>query len=33
MCGILGIVAKTPVNQVLYDGLLLLQHLRMLCHT
>jgi amidophosphoribosyltransferase len=26
MCGILGIVAKTPVNQVLYDGLLLLQH-------
>src|SRR6267154_2002817 len=26
MCGILGIVAKTPVNQLLYDGLLLLQH-------
>ena len=26
MCGILGIVAHTPVNQVLYDGLLLLQH-------
>ncbi len=26
MCGILGIVAKTPVNQPLYDGLLLLQH-------
>ncbi len=26
MCGILGIVAKTPVNQILYDGLLLLQH-------
>jgi len=26
MCGILGVVAKTPVNQVLYDGLLLLQH-------
>lgn len=26
MCGILGIVAKSPVNQVLYDGLLLLQH-------
>jgi amidophosphoribosyltransferase len=26
MCGILGIVAKTPVNQVLYDGLLVLQH-------
>ncbi|MGH8668563.1 MAG: amidophosphoribosyltransferase, partial [Burkholderiales bacterium] len=26
MCGILGIVAHSPVNQVLYDGLLLLQH-------
>ena len=26
MCGILGVVAQTPVNQVLYDGLLLLQH-------
>jgi amidophosphoribosyltransferase len=26
MCGILGMVAKTPVNQMLYDGLLLLQH-------
>ena len=26
MCGILGVVAKTPVNQLLYDGLLLLQH-------
>jgi len=26
MCGILGIVAKAPVNQLLYDGLLLLQH-------
>ena len=26
MCGILGVVARTPVNQVLYDGLLLLQH-------
>ncbi len=26
MCGILGVAAKTPVNQVLYDGLLLLQH-------
>lgn len=26
MCGILGIVAKTPVNQLLYDGLLVLQH-------
>jgi len=26
MCGIVGIVAHTPVNQLLYDGLLLLQH-------
>ncbi len=26
MCGIIGVVAHTPVNQVLYDGLLLLQH-------
>ena len=26
MCGILGIVGNTPVNQLLYDGLLLLQH-------
>jgi amidophosphoribosyltransferase len=26
MCGILGAVAHTPVNQLLYDGLLLLQH-------
>jgi amidophosphoribosyltransferase len=26
MCGIVGIAAKTPVNQLLYDGLLLLQH-------
>ncbi|MBY0580030.1 MAG: amidophosphoribosyltransferase [Burkholderiales bacterium] len=26
MCGILGIVAKSPVNQILYDGLLVLQH-------
>jgi amidophosphoribosyltransferase len=26
MCGILGVVAKGPVNQLLYDGLLLLQH-------
>src|SRR4030067_898562 len=25
MCGIIGVVAKTPVNQLLYDGLLLLQ--------
>lgn len=26
MCGILGVVAKTPANQPLYDGLLVLQH-------
>jgi len=26
MCGILGILAKGPVNQSLYDGLLVLQH-------
>jgi amidophosphoribosyltransferase len=26
MCGILGIVAHSPANQLLYDGLLLLQH-------
>src|SRR3990170_7309208 len=26
MCGILGIVARSPVNQLIYDGLLLLQH-------
>lgn len=26
MCGILGVVAKTPANQLLYDGLLMLQH-------
>ena len=26
MCGVLGIVAKSPVNQMLYDGLLVLQH-------
>ncbi|MEW5905027.1 MAG: amidophosphoribosyltransferase [Pseudomonadota bacterium] len=26
MCGILGMVANTPVNQVLYDGLQVLQH-------
>ncbi len=26
MCGILGIVSRQPVNQLLYDGLLLLQH-------
>jgi amidophosphoribosyltransferase len=26
MCGIVGLVAKSPVNQLLYDALLLLQH-------
>ena len=26
MCGIVGIFARSPVNQLLYDGLLLLQH-------
>lgn len=26
MCGIVGVVARSPVNQLLYDALLLLQH-------
>src|SRR5690606_24093496 len=26
MCGIVGVVGKSPVNQLLYDGLLVLQH-------
>ena len=26
MCGIIGIVAKSPVNQAIYDGLTVLQH-------
>ena len=26
MCGILGVVARGPVNQLLYDALLVLQH-------
>ncbi len=26
MCGVIGVVARGPVNQLLYDGLLLLQH-------
>jgi amidophosphoribosyltransferase len=26
MCGILGVVARSPVNQLLYDGLMVLQH-------
>ena len=26
MCGIVGVIARTPVNQLIYDALLLLQH-------
>ena len=26
MCGILGVMATSPVNQLLYDGLMVLQH-------
>ena len=26
MCGIIGVVSQAPVNQLIYDGLLLLQH-------
>ncbi|MGI4814555.1 MAG: amidophosphoribosyltransferase [Janthinobacterium lividum] len=26
MCGIVGVVSKSPVNQIIYDSLLLLQH-------
>ncbi len=26
MCGIIGILSNTPVNQEIYDGLLVLQH-------
>ena len=26
MCGIVGVVSKAPVNQLIYDALLLLQH-------
>src|SRR6059058_4340525 len=26
MCGIVGVISKAPVNQLLYDALLLLQH-------
>src|SRR4051812_7757526 len=26
MCGIVGVVARTPVNQLLYDGMTVLQH-------
>lgn len=26
MCGIVGVISRSPVNQLIYDGLLLLQH-------
>ncbi|HJE63970.1 MAG TPA: amidophosphoribosyltransferase, partial [Alcaligenes faecalis] len=26
MCGVVGVVARSPVNQLIYDSLLLLQH-------
>ena len=26
MCGIVGVVSNAPVNQLIYDALLLLQH-------
>ena len=26
MCGIVGAISRAPVNQLLYDGLMLLQH-------
>lgn len=26
MCGVIGVVAHEPVNQMLYDGLTMLQH-------
>ena len=26
MCGIVGVVSQAPVNQLIYDALLLLQH-------
>lgn len=26
MCGVIGVVASSPVNQLIYDALLLLQH-------
>ena len=26
MCGVVGVVSKQPVNQMIYDALLLLQH-------
>jgi len=26
MCGIVGVVSNVPVNQLIYDALLLLQH-------
>ena len=30
MCGIVGVVSNAPVNQLLYDALLLLQHLSLI---
>lgn len=26
MCGVIGVMANSPVNQLIYDALLLLQH-------
>ena len=26
MCGVIGVAAHEPVNQILYDGLTMLQH-------
>ena len=26
MCGVIGVMAHEPVNQILYDGLTMLQH-------
>lgn len=26
MCGIVGVISQSPVNQLIYDSLLLLQH-------
>ena len=26
MCGIVGVISRSPVNQLIYDALLLLQH-------
>jgi len=32
MCGIVGVISKTPVNQLIYDALLLLQHRGQVLH-